>query len=274
MRAAPPDFVCEQRGGALACVRADLAPAARGLGLFEGDALERAFAGAERLGGGRAPAAILRWPGGGSELVVRRLRHGGWLGGLLRGAYLGPARVLAELEATAALQRAGAPVPAPAFALARRRAGPLWECAIATERAPDAGLADVLASGEATQLRRAVCAVARALRRFHDAGGRHADLNLGNVLLTPRGDDFAVLVIDLDRARVAAPVPPRRRMRELARLYRSLVKRGLAGRLGAGDRAAFLRAYCAGDSALHGALLAQLPRERARLALHGWRSRR
>lgn len=277
MTETPPGFVREERRGALAIVRADLLEGARTLGLFEPGALERAFAGGVALGGGRAPAASVRWPNDGREIVVRRLRHGGVLGGLLRGAFLGPARVCRELAVTAELQRSGAPVPAPAFALARRLAGPLWECAIATERAEDVGLARVLAAGDAARTRRAVSAVARALRRFHDAGGRHADLNVANLLLAPSGDDFAALVIDLDRARIAAPVPPSRRMRELARLYRSLVKRGLQTRLGAGDRAAFFAAYCAdgaGGAELHAALLDYLPRERARLALHAWRYRR
>jgi 3-deoxy-D-manno-octulosonic acid kinase len=274
VREVPPGFVREQRAGACAWVRADLMEGARALGLLERDGVSRAFAAGVVLAGGRAPAAVLRWPDGARELVVRRLRHGGALRALLRGAFLGPGRVLRELAVNAELRRAGAPVPAPAFALAQRLAGPLWECAIATERAEDVGLARVLAAGDPARAQRALGAAARAIRRFHDAGGRHADLNVANLLLAPRGDEFDALVIDLDRARITAPVPPSCRMRELARLYRSLVKRGAHAGLGASERDAFLAAYCAGDAALHAALLAHLPRERARFALHAWRYRR
>ena len=35
------------------------------------------------------------------------------------------------------------------------------------------------------------------IRSFHDAGGRHADLHLGNLLVSSAGD--ALSVIDLDR---------------------------------------------------------------------------
>jgi Ser/Thr protein kinase RdoA (MazF antagonist) len=106
------------------------------------------------------------------------------------------------------------------------------------------------------------------VRRFHDAGGRHADLHVANLLLRGHPDAPEVLVIDLDKAR-AEPVPdPRRRMRELARLYRSLHKRRLLGRVDPRSRAAFLQAYLDGDAALGRALLAHWPAERRRIAWH------
>ena len=52
------------------------------------------------------------------------------------------------------------------------------------------------------------------------------------------------------------------------RLYRSLLKRGFAPQLGAAGCRSFLDAYCNGDRTLRRALLAHLPRERARLRLH------
>jgi hypothetical protein len=81
------------------------------------------------------------------------------------------------------------------------------------------------------------------------------------------------IVIDLDRARLLAELPPATRMRELMRLYRSLVKRGLVSRVGARGLAAFFGAYAGRDRALRAALRARLPRERIRLALHAWRYR-
>jgi hypothetical protein len=118
--------------------------------------------------------------------------------------------------------------------------------------------------------RRAASAAGSAVRAFHDAGARHADLHLGNLLFRALGGGFETWVVDLDRARVAAPPSARVRMRELMRLQRSLVKHGLVDRLGRRAHASFFAAYTRGDRSLRSALLSQLPRERARLALHAF----
>ena len=52
-------------------------------------------------------------------------------------------------------------------------------------------------------------AVGAAIRRFHDAGGEHADLQVKNLLIDERDGRSEVLLIDLDRARAAGP-PVRR----------------------------------------------------------------
>jgi hypothetical protein len=270
---APAGFVSERSDGALAVVRAELAAGARALGLCAPGAIARAFALGAPLAGGRAPAAVFALPGGGPELVVRRLRHGGALGALLGRAYLGHGRVLRELAITETLaRRGGGLVPTPALALARRLAGPLWECAIGTLRVPGADLFATLGGAAGAEARAdALAACARALRAFHDLGARHADLHAGNLLVAPRDGALAATLIDLDRARLGEPVPPRRRAREIARLWRSLAKRGGSARLGDGEREAFVVAYCAGDAALATALRRALRRERLRTALHALR---
>jgi 3-deoxy-D-manno-octulosonic acid kinase len=271
--AAPEGFVRREGAGWLALVRAELAGGAETLGLLGPAGIERAFSAGARLHGGRAPAALLTIPEGGAEVVVRRLRHGGLLAPVLRGAYLGPGRVLRELAATAALAaRAEALVPRPALALARRIAGPLWECALGTLRVAGVDLFTALRDArDAAARAEALGAAARAVRAFHDLGARHADLNASNLLLAPREGRLSAVVIDLDRARLRAALPASRRALEIARLWRSLAKRGGAARLEAADRAAFLAAYCAGDAALESALRAPLRREQMRSALHAWR---
>jgi len=282
---APAGFVAEQSAGALTLVRADLVEAARALDLFAGDGIARAFAAGAALAGGRGAAAVLSLqsapgssgdassPGGSRiDLVVRRLRHGGLLAPLRGASYWGPGRLLRELAATSELFAAGAPVPRPALALARRLAGPLWECAIGTQRAPGITLLAALHAAPSPAARAAALhACAEAVRAFHDHGGRHADLNAANVLVPAPGPQTRGCVLDLDRARVASPVGTQRRARELARLWRSLAKHGGPARLAAGERDAFVAAYCAGDAALEQLLRAQLRREHLRTALHTWR---
>jgi Ser/Thr protein kinase RdoA (MazF antagonist) len=115
---------------------------------------------------------------------------------------------------------------------------------------------------------RAAAAAGEAVRRFHAAGGCHADLHVGNLLLREGHAGTSALLIDLDRARVVGEVGARERMAELMRLYRSLVKRGLQDVVGSRACARFLAAYTAGDRELRRKLLSHLPRERLRLALH------
>jgi tRNA A-37 threonylcarbamoyl transferase component Bud32 len=121
---------------------------------------------------------------------------------------------------------------------------------------------------------RAAAASGAALRRFHDAGGRHADLHVKNLLLRETRAGAEVIVIDLDRGAAGTPAAPARRARELGRLWRSLVKRGVAERVGWRGVAAFLAAYCAGDRALRDALARRLPAERRRAARHALLYRR
>ncbi|MBM4384223.1 MAG: hypothetical protein FJ091_12775 [Deltaproteobacteria bacterium] len=262
---APVGFVREEASGAVTLVRSDLAEGARALGLFEADALERIARGGSRVAGGRGGVTLVAWPGLDREVVARTLRRGGLLGPVLGGAQASAQRVLRELRVTSELFAAGAPVARPAFALARRRRV-FWECAIGTERVAGRELAqEVLGPARAS----ALLATAVAVRTFHDRGGRHADLNATNVLVRERSGAFAVTLLDLDRARIAAPVPAPRRMREIARLWRSLAKRGAP--LGVPERDAFLREYSAGDDALLRALRAAARREQLRSALHAWR---
>ena len=177
---------------------------------------------------------------------------------------------MAELSANDQLHAAGAPVPRPVLVAATRRAPGLWSAAVGTIHVEDSENAGEFLAKQPgpEQLLLAAQAAGRALRRFHDAGGRHADLHVGNLLICDDDGAPRVCIVDLDRARVTPLVPARRRMREIMRLQRSLVKRGFDARGTQDAGSGFMDSYTAGDTALYAALLAQLPRERRRLALH------
>jgi len=224
---------------------------------------------------GRTATAIMTLEGRTERIHLRPLRHGGWLAPVWGGRVAGLGRARAESDVTASLRSAGAPVPRPAFVLGHRD-GLLWRAAIGTVYEEDtldgaAFLAAAPAAGERVRVARAA---ARAIRSFHDAGGRHADLHIRNLIVRDRADGCEVLIVDLAGARHARPPSPKRRMRELMRLYRSLDKRSLLEALGARAEVAFLEAYVGGDRELRAALLRQLPREQRRIARHAvaWRS--
>jgi len=247
----------------------ELVPSLTALGWPQRDAVDRALAN-DAAAGGRTSTALLALPDRPERVHLRPVRHGGWLAPLWRGAILGTARPAAELRATARLRAAGAPVPRPVLVAAHRRGGPFWSAVVGTVHAEGArdGLAWLAEGPERARLLRGARAVGAALRRFHDAGGSHADLHAKNLLLRERADETCALVIDLDGARVGDPPPPARRMRELMRLARSLEKRGVSAQVGPRGCAAALAGYCGSDRALRRALLRHLPAERRRNALH------
>jgi len=175
---------------------------------------------------GRAATRIATIAGSERRLHVRRVLHGGWLAPLWRGRIAGLARVRRELALTLALHDAGAPVPAPAFVLAQR-VGWSWRavfCTVHVEGAIDG----IHVLREGGSLAAAARAAGTAVRDLHDRGARHADLHVGNLLVRSDADGgCSAWVIDMDRARLDAPVGDRRRSRELRRLLRSLRKRAV-----------------------------------------------
>jgi 3-deoxy-D-manno-octulosonic acid kinase len=250
-------------------VATPLEDAVRELGLLEAGGLERLLAsGAARAG--RARNAVVPLPGREERLHLRPFRHGGQLAGIFGDRLPGLGRPLAELAANTLLAAAGAPVPRPALVAGRRRGPGMWTAAVGTLHEENTCSAVGLLSKcpERERLLPVAAAAGASLRRFHDAGGRHADLHVGNLLIREAGPSPRVLLVDLDRARVASPVPARRRMAEIMRLYRSLVKRRTSDALAPEVIAHFLDGYTAGDADLRDALLAHLPRERLRLAIH------
>ncbi|WP_302140039.1 3-deoxy-D-manno-octulosonic acid kinase [Halomonas alkalicola] len=184
---------------------------------------------------GEAPgrgASLFLDAGSGHEWVLRPYRRGGLIARLSAKRYLWTGleqtRAFRELRLTAALHERGLPVPRP-VAAAVTRLGLTYEATLITERLPGArALAERL---EARQAGDALLAeVGRTIRRFHDAGLDHVDLNARNLLVD---EAQRVWLIDLDRCRLR----PKGAWQDanLARLERSLVK------FGAGDAMAPIR---------------------------------
>lgn len=171
------------------------------------------------LAGGRGGARIVP----AHNVVVRPYRRGGLPARLLHDTYFGwNPRPFRELCVTAALRDRGAPVAEVYGAavewllpgcyrgwLATRYIGgarTLWDWASqpapATERAP------------------VLRGIGKAVRRLHECGARHPDLNANNILLCGASD---VVFIDFDRAHVGTGGGEDGRP-DLDRLWRSLRK--------------------------------------------------
>ncbi len=171
------------------------------------------------LAGGRGSIVFIT--AGERRWALRRYLRGGLPAKLSREhyLYLGEERTrsFAELRLLAALQARGLPVPAPVAAGYQRR-GLAYVAWLLTERLPSIGtLTELLLQGAMSDAQWS--AIGRCLRRFHDAGVQHADLNANNILLGAAGE---VWVLDFDRGRQREAGPWSAQV--LRRLARSLAK--------------------------------------------------
>jgi len=183
---------------------------------------------------------------GGGRAVLRWYRRGGLLRHVVRDRYFGwRPRPLLELELTDAARGRGIDVPEVLGVRVDRAVGGYRGAIVTREIAAAETLGTAVERQPAADERDAiVTAVARVVRRMHDRGLHHRDLNVGNILLSRNGGTLVAHVIDLDRAHLGGSVSAAARTRALRRLARSLAKIEAASRLDLrADRAAFHRAY-------------------------------
>lgn len=170
---------------------------------------------------GRGGVGVLRVDG--RTLVVRPYRRGGWFARLLSDRYPSPLRARDELRVLGELRRQGVPVVAPVAAVARRR-GLWWQLRLCTERLDGAATAPQFLADHPGLRRHAAAAVAATVRAAFAAGLRHPDLHLDNVLCVRAGGGVRAALVDLDRARLRAPLEAQARDAMLARMLRYTVK--------------------------------------------------
>jgi hypothetical protein len=269
LTAAATEFRRHRRGPVRLLVAEPLEAAVLALGLLEADAIER-LQGHPVGGAGRTTNALHPLPGRSERLQLRPFHHGGWLRPITRDRLTSLKRPISELIVNARLANAGAPVPQPALVIGLRHGPGFWTAAVGTlhEESCCNGHEFLATDPSRESLVATARAAGAALRRLHDAGGCHADLHLGNLLIRADRGAARVVFIDLDRAHIVQPVPVRRRSLEMMRLYRSLLKRGHTVAAEPETIAHFLDAYCDGDLVLRAELPAALARERRRVALH------
>jgi len=151
-------------------------------------------------------------------------------------------RAVAEFEMLCAFKRAGLAVPdalacGERHVLARDRASFLMVDSLSSHRPLDEVLTRL---DDRRRRRRLIVAVARFVRRMHEAGCTHTDLFAKHLFTEEDGDGgWSISVIDLMRARQGTSVSKRRRGRDLAALLVSLRPEAISLR----ERLAFLLAY-------------------------------
>jgi 3-deoxy-D-manno-octulosonic acid kinase len=256
-------------------VDTDFEAGARDLGLDTPESFDRALLTAERCQGGRGENYLLRseqWP---ERVRLRPLRHGGLLGRWGAGRYFSSRRSEEEFDVWRVLEARGAPIPRAVLAASRRH-GVFWAPsfgAVNREHARDA--LDWLRQERRSPaaIRTAAIALARSIRRFHDAGAIHGDLHLANVLIEESDSGPRCWLVDLGRTTLEDGPSPSHRMRDLMRLWRSIEKTHRTECLDPRIAACFLSSYCDGNRVLRRSLLSFAGREERRLRRHrlGWR---
>ena len=159
---------------------------------------------------------------GGRDYVLRHYLRGGLIAQWLNDRYfwtgLSRTRAWREWHLLAAMREKKLPVPAPVAARVQR-GGIFYRADIMTLRIPQSRtLADELRQQSLDK--GYWIALGAVLRRFHEQGVYHADLNANNILLDA-GACFHL--IDFDRGRFRKPAPAWQQ-ENLARLKRSLEK--------------------------------------------------
>lgn len=264
----PAGFERREVDGATVVARSDLVEALLAAGVDDPEALARRApsghtgrAGLGRIELGAAGAAI-----------VRPLVRGGLVGLVVRRRSLDPGRALAELRLCAEASARGASVLEVLAAVTRRDGVGYTHGLVTREVVAARDLLAALRASEGPRARgRALAAAGRAIRRLHDAGVDHVDLNLKNVLLRADGE---ALILDLDRCRLTpGPASERVRQRNLLRLLRSWRKLAAAEArsVQARDPLRLARAYARGERELLRRLVSA--GRRARFPLHRLRWR-
>jgi tRNA A-37 threonylcarbamoyl transferase component Bud32 len=180
-----------------------------------------------RVYAGRLPAYAVPLPDGGPWVVARHSHHGGWLAGLTRDLFLPPTRAPRELAACRRLLEAGIATPE-VVAYAIYPAGPFLRRGdvLTLEIAGSEDLGAALLRAPSPAARQSLIeATATLLRALAEAGVRHPDLNVKNILFATGGDGARrTYLLDVDSVDFGAAGGFEIAAANLARLLRSLRK--------------------------------------------------
>ncbi len=209
----------------------------------------------------------------GRVLRLKRLRRGGWMAALWRDHFIGEGRALDNLSVSVEAGRRGVATPPVLALLLVQSVGGLVRAWLAIEELADTVDLQSCFHSDQPPTRAELEAALGVVRRMHDRGLEHRDLNLGNLLIR-RSAAPQAFVIDLDRARLhVGPLGFHPRQRALRRLERSYVKSGGAGSVSEDVRSSIYTLYAADDRGLAARLEQGRDAGRVWISLHrlGWR---
>ena len=158
----------------------------------------------------------------GQDIALRHYHRGGFVSRFLADEYfwtgLARTRAWKEWYLLASLHEMGLPVPEPVAARVNQQ-GLVYRADIMTLRIPQAQpVSQTLMQQSLTE--KTWQSIGACIRRFHEQGVYHADLNANNILLD---NEQQVFIIDFDRGEIRKPATGWQQA-NIARLLRSLNK--------------------------------------------------
>ena len=175
---------------------------------------------------GRGIAYAVALPATGVRAVVRHNRHGGMLAPLTRDLFLPPTRAPGELDISLRLRALGVATPEVLMYGTSPAPFPFRRADLVTREVEHGrDLATFMAHETPDDERRLAWSATRDLvQTMRDAGVRHHDLNVKNVLLAPAAWGLEAFLLDVDRVTFHPRGDGRVAAANVARLLRSARK--------------------------------------------------
>jgi len=228
----PPGYTLIQEGSVTAAVRGDYCDGLVAQGITRPEFLMAQAKGEGCRRSGRGDVACIPVQGREDEnMIIRKYLRGGFVRVINRDVYIGRERPLRELAATARAAAQGIPAPVVLAAVSVKAAGPLYRGYLISRELSGcidlpSYLSQAAQKGEAAfaDAKRAALQQAAALvRRMHDAGLYHGDLNMKNILINTAAPE-CLFIIDWDKSRDKTTLSVTERSENLLRLCRSMLK--------------------------------------------------
>ena len=180
---------------------------------------------------GRASCKTLLMENLGNEtFIVREYWHGGMVGKIFKDFFCDGMRPVRELSVCEAASRGGIKTTEIVAIVKNKVFGPLYKFRLVTKEITESiDLIELLLhSGENRlfkQKKQIINELAKAVNDMHNVDIYHADLHLKNILVkSDPGGGVQVYIIDLDKSKQYEKIGFQRKMKNILRLDRSVVK--------------------------------------------------
>lgn len=206
------------------------------------------------------------------RVVVRKYYHGGILGSLLRDVYLLGSRSFEEMILTEESRASGIPTTTPICAIHQSIFFFFYKAYLISLEIPDSQDLKTFLIGIRNNFilkRKIIRSVGKLVKKFHDNGFFHRDLQLKNILVS----DEQTFIIDFDRAYRKPILSTNEKIKNLLRLKRSVEKwKRLGLPVTRTDQMRFLLSYTEGDIIIRNSIKKALSFYRFLYPLHrmGW----
>ncbi|MBZ0110360.1 MAG: hypothetical protein K8F52_17050 [Candidatus Scalindua rubra] len=199
---------------------------------------------------------------GNDSFIVREYWHGGMIGVILKDLFCDGMRPVRELSICEAVSKGGIKTTEIIAIIKCKVFGPLYKFRLITREITESiDLVELLLHSGENQLfdqkKQIINELAKAVNDMHNVGIYHADLHLKNILVkSDPGGGVQVYIIDLDKSKQYEKISFQRRMKNIMRLDRSVVKMRRKNRelfsktfpVSKTDRIRFLKKYIELDS--------------------------